>query len=568
MTVAVIVEKESDAPNLIPWGVDFATAEHSELLIVVPRRSKGKKSSLPLERDSSNPLVKAVFDALNSVDLATAVLKRDIAAGVEPSDLDRVAIAVEELVAPEPISDFAEQIASKNVNLLVLPARQPVTRGNESGWHQQLFAHAPCEVVLVRGYPPRIDGPLRIMIASDDENDQDTETVIKRGCQLVRTSEESSVTLLFVRPDDDVVARQIAENHLEKLARRVTDKKITLHKKIQLADSLTEGIKLQDLHEFDLVMVGTRKRRVLASLFRQGDKWDQTTTALAAIRKAVPMTSRIWTQFRNLVRNQVPQIHRELRISLVDRLQNSSNFDFDFLALISLSTLIAALGLVRNSAAVVIGAMLVAPLMTPLVAIGFSLIQGNEKLMRSALKSVLLGFTVAIGIGAICGGFLQLLAPDVAITPEMSSRGVPNLLDLIVALASGIAAAYAMGRPNLISALPGVAIAAALVPPIATSGLALAMGDLLLFGGSLLLFATNIIAIVLGTAITFWAVGINERSSKSETGVSHRRPLMWPRYGFIGLVILSFILAAEINIYNPIDADHGTSATVEQQRDL
>ena len=132
---------------------------------------------------------------------------------------------------------------------------------------------------------------------------------------------------------------------------------------------------------------------------------------------------------------------------------------------------------------------------------GLAQVQGNEKLIRSALKSVLLGFTVALGIGFLVGLMLHVFAPGVAITSEMYDRGSPNLLDLIVALASGVAAAYAMGRPNLISALPGVASAAALVPPIATSGLSLAMGDFPLFGGSMLLFATNIVAIILGTAI-------------------------------------------------------------------
>jgi uncharacterized membrane protein len=68
-----------------------------------------------------------------------------------------------------------------------------------------------------------------------------------------------------------------------------------------------------------------------------------------------------------------------------------------------------------------------------------------------------------------------------------------------------------------------------------------------------LLFATNIVAIVLGTAITFWAVGINNRVTKSESGEKIRAPLQWPRYVFLALVILSFVLAAEMSIYNPLN---------------
>ena len=151
------------------------------------------------------------------------------------------------------------------------------------------------------------------------------------------------------------------------------------------------------------------------------------------------------------------------------------------------------------------------------------------------------------------GLMLHLFSPNVGITPEMFARNTPNFLDLIVALASGVAGAYAMGRAHLVSAIPGVAIAAALVPPIATSGLSLAMGHWELFGGSLLLFATNIIAIILGTAITFWAIGINSRDAKKKVDGSQRQALMWPRYVFLGLVIISLILATEMHFYNPVN---------------
>ena len=91
---------------------------------------------------------------------------------------------------------------------------------------------------------------------------------------------------------------------------------------------------------------------------------------------------------------------------------------------------------------------------------------------------------------------------------ELLSRCFPSTLDLCVAFLSGVAAAYASGRPNLLSALPGVAIAAALVPPIATSGICAALGETSMALGALLLFFTNIVAIVLGTACSVWAVGI------------------------------------------------------------
>jgi uncharacterized membrane protein len=108
----------------------------------------------------------------------------------------------------------------------------------------------------------------------------------------------------------------------------------------------------------------------------------------------------------------------------------------------------------------------------------------------------------------------------------MRARGSPHVLDLLVAFISGIAAAYAIGRPNLSSALPGVAIAAALVPPVATAGLAAAGWEWRLAGGSLLLFLTNIVAIILGTACSLWLVGIRD-SHRHGTVQRWSRPLSW-----------------------------------------
>jgi uncharacterized hydrophobic protein (TIGR00271 family) len=201
----------------------------------------------------------------------------------------------------------------------------------------------------------------------------------------------------------------------------------------------------------------------------------------------------------------VPQIDRESRVALVDRIQSSSHWDFDFVALMVLSTLIASIGLIQSSAAVVIGAMLVAPLMTPLLGLGLALVQGNPVLARTSFRSISFGLLVSLLVGFLVG----LLTPGFTEpTREMLSRGGPGHLDLFIAFASGLAAAYAYSRPGLLAALPGVAIAAALVPPIATSGLALALGNLDLAWHALLLFVINMVTIILASMTSLWAVGL------------------------------------------------------------
>jgi uncharacterized hydrophobic protein (TIGR00271 family) len=241
-------------------------------------------------------------------------------------------------------------------------------------------------------------------------------------------------------------------------------------------------------------------------------------------------------RLRRFVQRHVPQLDREHRVSLVERIQSNSAWDFDFIALLCLSTLIAGLGLIRNSASVVIGAMLVAPLMTPIVGAGLGLAHGNVRLIKSALQTVLRGFATAFVIGIVLG---LLTSPEM--TSEIESRGAPTVLDLVVALVSGVAAAYALGRPNLLSALPGVAIAAALVPPLAASGIALSLGDWWHAKGALLLFLTNIVAIILGTTTTFWSVGIRPEKPDKPT-------VRWPLWTFVGLVALTVGLTALVSL--------------------
>jgi uncharacterized hydrophobic protein (TIGR00271 family) len=199
----------------------------------------------------------------------------------------------------------------------------------------------------------------------------------------------------------------------------------------------------------------------------------------------------------------------------------------DFIALISLSTAIASLGLMQNSGAVVIGAMLVAPLMTPMLGTGLGLVQGNLNLVMDASRSILCGFflslIIAMGIGFFTPGFRDL-------TPELLARGSPNILDQAIALLSGTAAAYAMARPGLLAALPGVAIAAALVPPIATAGIALATGHAKVAVGAAFLFGTNLVTIILAAALTLYVLGIRPNRQ-------HQQFKIWAQRVLVGLAV-------------------------------
>lgn len=177
-----------------------------------------------------------------------------------------------------------------------------------------------------------------------------------------------------------------------------------------------------------------------------------------------------------------------------------------FAVLMFLSSLVAAIGLLQNSAAVVIGAMMIAPLMAPIMGIAACLIMGwGPPLLRGlALVSVSVAGVVAVG-----WMFAILLPPAGAGLPtQVVARSSPDIRDLLVALGAGAAGAIATVHKQISAALPGVAVAVAVVPPLAAVGVLLGRGQPELARGAALLFVTNLIGIVLMAAVVFLLTGL------------------------------------------------------------
>ncbi len=165
------------------------------------------------------------------------------------------------------------------------------------------------------------------------------------------------------------------------------------------------------------------------------------------------------------------------------------------------SCVIATLGLVENSAAVIIGAMIIAPLMGPIQAVAFAGLDGDGRLLRRALLTAGAGALIAIALSWGIGVAVSLGS----FGSEVLSRTRPNLLDLGIALAAGAVAGYAKIRPSAVSALAGTAIAVALMPPLCVVGLSLSVGSLASAKGAALLFGTNFLGIALA-CITVYAI--------------------------------------------------------------
>jgi uncharacterized hydrophobic protein (TIGR00271 family) len=190
---------------------------------------------------------------------------------------------------------------------------------------------------------------------------------------------------------------------------------------------------------------------------------------------------------------------------LFTALNEDANIHTHYVVFLLLSTFIATLGLYLSSAAVIIGAMVLAPLMAPLVSISMALLRADDKLFWRSLETIALGIALVLGAAALT----SLIFPHQPITGEMESRLHPSLPDLFVAIFSGVAAAYARSYKEIARSLAGVAIAVALVPPLAVAGIGLGRGDPVFFSQSFLLFTTNLVGIVLAATLTFRVLGFS-----------------------------------------------------------
>jgi len=336
---------------------------------------------------------------------------------------------------------------------------------------------------------------------------------IKLGARIAEGVGEA--VCLFVEQPIGDLSKEVGESRLDEFIEKagVRDKP-EVRTRVVVSREVEKTI-IGEAEDYDLVILGaTSNSSLRQKLF--GNIPDTilssgSSGAVGIIRGGLPFLSRARMYAENLLDLTVPQLTRDDRIQLYSQIQKGAVWNFDFFALISLSTIIATLGLIQNSAAVIIGAMLVAPLMTPLLGAGLSIVQANTPLMRNSLKAVAYGFVVSLFMSTI----IAWMAVQMPLGSEILARTKPSLVDMAVAMFSGIAAAYCLARPGLTSALAGIAIAAALVPPVATAGIGLATGIPSVSKGAALLFSTNVVSIILGASAAFFGTGIRDTTSKS-----------------------------------------------------
>lgn len=203
-----------------------------------------------------------------------------------------------------------------------------------------------------------------------------------------------------------------------------------------------------------------------------------------------------------------------------------------YTVLLFLSTVIAAEGVIEDSTATVIGAMIIAPLMTPILATTAALVMGNA---ARAWRSLLLVLAGALGVIAVAAllGVMALHVVDFHGNSQITGRVAPRILDLIIALAAGTAGAFAISREDVADSIPGVAISIALVPPLCVVGISLSGGQWTYAWGALLLFLTNFLSILLAGGVVFGVYGLAGAVTEGIGRLNKRRV-----YGVIALGLL------------------------------
>ncbi|MFK7776758.1 MAG: DUF389 domain-containing protein [Gimesia sp.] len=485
VTLAVITTIE-EIFYVIPWSVQFAKARKSSLKILCATRS----SVRPMSEESIevDQLSSEVHDFINSSE----------AGGVLHEFMNEKMIEVCERHQIEASIAALKLARSDDVELIVAAAEDQTGETGCSYNTNPLLRDSSCNTVILLGGRDRSCKNNRIFVGITDSPHDGAALFLAN--QILECS-NSTITLARAEMDYEDEVIEVGRRELLQLMR---DTGVGQNDRIDCQVFRRDdyaGI-ASSMNEHDLLMIGANHKNM--SMLKELT----TFPTIAVIKRAPPL--RPWNKSKRSS-NWNSSLSPADYADLIQGLRRGSRCNADFLIMLSLSVVVASMGLLQDSPAVVIGSMLLAPLMTPMLGCGLALAQANPKLGNTSLVTVLVGLCCVLGISYGLG----ILTPGSELTPQVLARGNPTVLDLIVALASASAAAYALARPSLVGSIAGVAIATALVPPLCSTGLSLAYKNLANAQGAAILFLTNFVVIVLCAAGTFRLMGVTSTRANS-----------------------------------------------------
>ena len=229
------------------------------------------------------------------------------------------------------------------------------------------------------------------------------------------------------------------------------------------------------------------------------------------------------------------RIGEERQNKVYGEIKENAKGDFDFFVLTIFSAIIITLGLIVDSSAVVIGGMLLAPLVWPVLALSLAIIKGRSNLLQSSVSTLFKSTVVILLISFVLG----FMSPDYALKgSEFISRTSPTIFELFIALAAGFVGAFVITYPKIGAAIAGVVVAAALVPPITVMGLSVAHGNLEMTGGAFILYLSNLIAVTFSASVLFFISKF--KGPSTETGQDKRKNNI--RWTLIFLIVMAIPL--------------------------
>lgn len=197
----------------------------------------------------------------------------------------------------------------------------------------------------------------------------------------------------------------------------------------------------------------------------------------------------------------------------VKKLIEHSTPNFDFFFLVVLSVLMATFGILENSTAVVVGSMLIAPILFPILSLSLSVVMADYKLIarssHTLFKALIFGLLAAVGGALFFGASGEL-------TSEALLRTEPSIISIAIAVIAGLAVAYTLAKPNLNETLPGIAIAVALIPPLATIGIGIARLDLSVIAGASVFLLVNVIGVLFASMLVFSLMNLYVKRGMAE----------------------------------------------------
>ena len=503
MPIVSIVSDIDDAPQMLYWGSRFANSEEEPLHVI----------SLPGDEGIDKKYIEQLLNEQHFQEEIELTIEH-----LEHWKPKTVLTRIEEL-KPSLVMMAKEHGKDE-------PRIRPIAR--------ELFSKACCPLLLFRLGAVPTQKQQRILVPHS--GGKHASFALELSSTLTDKT-DGRVTTFFVQNPVGDSSRAVGHSYLKRIIKRYEAFERVSFKVVVGKDIQSEIKKEAALGEYSLVLLGASNvgliRKSLFGTLPEKMLTGDDSVTLAIAREAQPLGFQIRKRIEQILDLAVPQLEREARTELFARLQQQARWNFDFFVLMALSTTIASLGLIQGNTSVVIGAMLVAPLMTPLLGAALALVQGNLPLLSQSMRALTAGFLAALCIGMVIG----IITGETTLSGELLSRGRPGLADIVIAFTAGIAGAYTTARTSLSAALPGVAIAAALVPPIATTGIAFTTGFTRVAIGSALLFSINVVAILLGAFTAFFGAGIRW-STEDKGSISWQIPVIG------GLLLLLAGLAA------------------------